>query len=212
MGVPEDQIELCDGRVCVKGQPDKSMGLGEIAMRANPMRGTFPEGAEPGLEAVDYYGPPYGATGAGALAMIVDVDTETMGVKIERYVIVHDAGTVINPMLIEGQVMGGVSMGIGNSFYEKLVYDEGGQLLTASFMDYLIPQATDMPEKMELGHLTSPSPLNPLGIKGVGEAGAIPTPACFVQAVESALADTGIEILETPISPSRLWEMVHVKK
>jgi aerobic carbon-monoxide dehydrogenase large subunit len=211
LGVPEDQIELCDGRVCVKGQPEKSMGLGEIAMRANPMRGTFPEGAEPGLEAVDYYGPPYGATGAGSVAMIVDVDPETMDVKIERYVIVHDAGTVINPMLIEGQVMGGISMGIGNSFYEKLVYDEGGQMLSASFMDYLIPQATDMPEKMELGHMSSPSPLNPLGIKGVGEAGAIPTPACFVQAVENALADSGIEILETPVSPSRLWEMVHKK-
>jgi aerobic carbon-monoxide dehydrogenase large subunit len=105
-------------------------------------------------------------------------------------------------------VMGGVSMGIGNSFYEKLVYDENGQLLSASFMDYLLPQATDMPPKIELGHVENPSPLNPLGIKGVGEAGAIPTPSCFAQAVENALADCHIQITETPLSPSRLWELV----
>jgi carbon-monoxide dehydrogenase large subunit len=212
LGVPEDQIELCDGRVCVKGQHERSLALGEIAQKANPTRGTFPEGAEPGLEAVDYYGPPYGATGAGAVAMIVDVDPETMGVKIERMALVHDAGTIINPMLIEGQVLGGISMGVGNSFYEKLVYDEGGQLLSASFMDYLVPQASDMPEQIELGHIVSPSPLNPLGIKGVGEAGAIPTPACFVQALENALADCNLQITETPLSPSRLWELVREAK
>ena len=103
--------------------------------------------------------------------MIVDVDPETMAVKIERFVITHDAGTIINPMLVEGQILGGVSMGIGNSFFEKLVYDDNGQLLTASFMDYLLPQATDMPPRIELGHIESPSPLNLLGIKGVGEAG-----------------------------------------
>ena len=208
LGAPEDQIELCGGRVCVKGDPSRYISMGEMAQRANPTRGTFPEGAEPGLEAVDYYGPPYGATGAGSVAMIVDVDPETMAVRVERYVIVHDAGTIINPMLVEGQVLGGVSMGIGNSFFEKMVYDENGQLLSASFMDYLLPQATDMPAKIELGHIETPSPLNPLGIKGVGEAGAIPTPACFAQAVENALADCGLQILEMPLSPSRLWELV----
>jgi aerobic carbon-monoxide dehydrogenase large subunit len=212
LGVPEDQIELCDGRVCVKGNPEKSMSLGEMALKANPTRGTFPEGAEPGLEAVDYYGPPYGATGAGSAALIVDVDPETMAVKIERFVITHDAGTIINPMLIEGQVLGGVSMGIGNSFFEKLVYDDNGQLLTASFMDYLVPQATDMPPRVELAHIESPSPLNPLGIKGVGEAGAIPTPSAFVQALENALADCNLQISETPLSPSRLWELVQQSK
>ncbi|HMD90097.1 MAG TPA: xanthine dehydrogenase family protein molybdopterin-binding subunit [Anaerolineaceae bacterium] len=208
LSVPEDQVELKDGRVFVKGEPEKSISLGDIALKANPIRGTFPEGVEPGLEATDYYGPPYGATGAGSVAMIVDVDPETMAVKIERFVITHDAGTLINPMLVEGQIIGGVSMGIGNSFFEKLVYDDNGQLLTASFMDYLLPQATDMPPKIELGHIESPSPLNPLGIKGVGEAGAIPTPACFVQAVENALAECHLQINETPLSPSRLWELV----
>ncbi len=101
--------------------------------------------------------------------------------------------------------MGGVSMGVGNSFYEQLMYDENGQLMNASFMDYLIPQATDMPEETIIAHNSSPSPLNPLGMKGVGEAGAIPTPSCFVQAVENAFEDTGIEIMEAPLSPSKLF-------
>jgi carbon-monoxide dehydrogenase large subunit len=182
--------------------------LGDMAMRANPMRGTFEKGAEPGLEAVAYFGPPYGSTGAGSLAMIVDVDTGSMDVVIEKLAIVHDCGTLVNPMLVEGQVLGGLHMGIGNAFYEQLKYDENGQLLSASFMDYLIPQASDMPDKIVMGHVEKPSPLNELGMKGVGEAGAIPTPACFAQAVENALADCNLQITETPLSPSRLYELV----
>lgn len=208
--IPESELEIVDGVVRSKNQPDKAISLGDLATRANPMRGTFPPGAEPGLEATAYYGPPYGATGAGAMAMIVDVDPQTMSVKINRLVIVHDCGTPVNPMIVEGQVHGGVQMGIGNAFYEKIFYDENGQLLTASFMDYLFPQATDMPPKIELGHLESPSPLNPLGLKGVGEAGAIPTPAVFVQAVEDALYDTGVEIMESNLSPSKIF--TYVKK
>lgn len=208
--LPVEELEIVDGIVRSKKQPEKGISLGDLATRANPMRGTFPPGAEPGLEATAYYGPPYGATGAGAMAMIVDVDPQTMAVKIDRLVIVHDCGTPVNPMVVEGQVHGGVQMGIGNAFYEKLFYDENGQLLTASFMDYLFPQATDMPPKIELGHLESPSPLNPLGLKGVGEAGAIPTPAVFVQAVEDALYDTGVEIMESNLSPSKIF--TYVKK
>ncbi len=120
--------------------------------------------------------------------MIVEVDKDTFNVKILRYVIAHDCGTVLNPLIVDGQVHGGVELGIGNSFFEKLVVDETGQLQNASFMDYLIPRATDMPH-IQVGHLSTPSPLNPLGIKGVGEAGAIPTPPAFIQAVENALAD-----------------------
>ncbi|MGB8253635.1 MAG: xanthine dehydrogenase family protein molybdopterin-binding subunit [Anaerolineaceae bacterium] len=202
---PENELELTDGLVRVKTKPEKSIPIGQLATMANPMRGVIEPGVEPGLEAVGYYGPPYGATGNGALAMIVDVDPATMQVKIEKFVIVHDCGTVINPLLLEGQVMGGVSMGIGNSFYEQIMYDENGQVMNASFMDYLLPQATDMPEETVIAHNSSPSPLNPLGIKGVGEAGAIPTPSCFIQAVENAFEDAGIEIMETPISPSKLF-------
>jgi CO/xanthine dehydrogenase Mo-binding subunit len=143
--------------------------------------------------------------------MIVEVDTETMMVKIKRYVIAHDCGTVINPLILDGQVHGGVELGIGNSFFEKLVIDEGGQLQNASLMDYLIPRATDMP-KIEIAHLSTPSPLNPVGIKGVGEAGAIPTPSAFVQAVENALQDYHVQILEAPLSPNRLFEIVNEAK
>ncbi len=204
---PEEELELDGGVVRVADVPQKSISLGELAMIANPMRGTIDPNMEPGLEATAFYGPPHGATGQGAVAMIVEVDPETYLTKIKRFVLVHDCGNVINPLLLDGQIMGGVSMGIGNSFYEKMVYDENGQLLNASLMDYLLPLSTDMPPKMELGHVTSPSPLNPLGFKGVGEAGAIPTPAAFAQAVENALAGDKVEILESPLNPNRLFEL-----
>jgi CO/xanthine dehydrogenase Mo-binding subunit len=115
---------------------------------------------------------------------------------------------VLNPLILEGQVQGGISLGIGNAYYEQLVYDENGQLLNASFMDYLIPRATDMPLQMELGHEETKSPLNPLGSKGAGEAGAIPVPSLFAQALEDALADFNLEILEMPLSPNRLFELM----
>ncbi len=212
LNTPESELELVGGFVQVADLPDKKISLGDLASKANPMRGTFPPGAEPGLEAVAYYGPPYGATGAGCMAMILDVDAQTMKPKIERLVMVHDVGTPINPMVVEGQVHGGIQMGIGNAFYEKIHYDETGQLLTASFMDYLFPQATDMPSHIEMDHIENPSPLNPLGIKGVGEAGAIPTPAVFNQALEDALYDTGVELMESNLSPSKVYTYVQKAK
>ncbi len=208
LGVPEDQVELCTGSVCVKGQPEKSISLGELAGRANPMRGVVEPGVEPGLEATAYYGPPHGATGSGACAVIVSVDPETYKPKIERFVIVHDCGEVINPLLLDGQIQGGVSMGIGNTLYERLVYDENGQLLTASFMDYLMPQATDMPARIEMGHNHTKSPLNPLGIKGVGEAGALPPGPAIAQALEDAYSEYPVEILESNLNPSIIYEYV----
>jgi CO/xanthine dehydrogenase Mo-binding subunit len=145
--------------------------------------------------------------------MIVDVDPETFKVKIEHLVLVHDCGTVVNPLLLEGQIQGGVSMGIGNAFYEKMVYDENGQLMTASFMDYLMPQATDMPDKMEFGHAAHPSPLNELGIKGVGEAGALPPSPAFCQAVEDALHEYDLFLTDSNLNPGLLYECVKkVKK
>jgi CO/xanthine dehydrogenase Mo-binding subunit len=209
--VPEEELELVDGQVRVADVPRQSISLGELAVLANPMRGAVEPGTEPGLEATDYFGPQYGATASGTVAMIVEVDPETMMVEIKRFVIAHDCGTVINPMIVEGQIHGGVSIGIGNSFYEQLVYDENGQLLNASLMDYLLPRATDMPRRIEIGHEETPSPLNPMGSKGVGEAGAIPVPSAFVQAVEDALADYNIEILETPLSPNRLFELLDIR-
>jgi CO/xanthine dehydrogenase Mo-binding subunit len=139
--------------------------------------------------------------------MIVEVDPETADVTIRRYVVVHDCGAVINPVVVEAQVQGGVAHGIGNSFYEQLIFDDNGQLMNASFMDYLLPTALDVPT-VEMAHIETPSPLNPLGTKGVGEAGAIPTGALFAQAVEDALAGTGVEITEIPLSPNRLFELI----
>ncbi len=209
--VAGEDLELVDGTVRVKGDPQESIPLAELAVRANPMRGAVQPGTEPGLEATNYFGPERGATAAGVHAMIVEVDRETMDVEIRRYVVVHDCGRVINPLILDGQIHGGVAQGIGNAFYEQLMFDETGQLQNGSFMDYLLPTALDVPN-VEIGHEETASPLNPLGIKGAGEAGAIPVGPLFAQAVENALGEEGLEILEIPVTPSRLWEMVRASE
>ena len=206
-GVPEDQLELGDGRVSVKGSGVASMSLAALAAKANPLRGAVRPGTEPGLESTAYFGPDRGSTASGVHAVIVEVDPETAMVKVLRYVVVHDCGTIINPLLVEGQIHGGVAQGIGNAFFEQLVYDEQGQLMNASFMDYLLPTATDVPP-IETDHRETPSPFNPIGLKGVGEAGCIPTGAVFAQAVEDAMSDTGLEICEIPLNPNRLFELL----
>ena len=202
-----EDLELGGGKVWVRGVPETAVSLGSLAQAANPMRGAVRPGAEPGLESSNYFGPEYGATAAGVHAMIVEVDPDTLNVHIQKYVVVHDCGRVINPLILDGQIHGGVAQGIGNAFYEKLAFDSDGQLLTGSFMDYLLPTALEMPT-MIVGHEETPSPLNPLGIKGSGEAGAIPTGPLFAQAVEDALGHPTLEILEIPLSPGRLWELV----
>jgi CO/xanthine dehydrogenase Mo-binding subunit len=206
----EADLEIADGKVSIVGVPGKSVTLGELARRANPLRGAVKPGTEPGLEATRYFGPEMGATAHGVHAMVVEVDPETLGVRILRYVVVHDCGTVLNPLILAGQVQGGVAQGIGNAFYEKLRWSEDGQLMNASLAEYLLPTATDVP-RMEVHHTVTPSPLNPLGTKGAGEGGAIPVGALFAQAVEDALdlPARGIEITEIPLSPLRLWEMLH---
>lgn len=205
--VDESALELVDGTVRIKGLPESAIRLGDLAARANPMRGAVKPGAEPGLEATDYFGPERGATASGVHAMIVEIDPETFDVKILRYVCVHDCGTVINPMILEGQIQGGVAQGIGNAFYEQLVWDSAGQLLNASLMDYLLPTSDTVP-RVETDHIETPSPLNPLGIKGAGEAGAIPVGPLFAQAIEDAFGIPGLEINEIPLSPNRLFELV----
>ncbi|MEO6196378.1 MAG: xanthine dehydrogenase family protein molybdopterin-binding subunit [Thermoanaerobaculia bacterium] len=206
LGVPAERIELVGGTARVVDEPEKSIPLGELAKIANPMRGAVKPGTEPGLEATRYFGPYRGATASGCHACILEVDAETMQIEILKYVVVHDCGVVINPLLVDGQVHGGVAQGIGNAFYEQLVFDDAGQLLNASFMDFLLPTALDVP-RVEVGHEETASPLNPLGTKGAGEAGAIPVGALFAQTVENALAIPGLEILEIPLKPSRLWEL-----
>jgi carbon-monoxide dehydrogenase large subunit len=203
----EEDLELIDGQVRVKGVPTQTIQLGELALKANPLRGAVKPGTEPGLEATSYFGPARGATAFGVHAMIVEVDPETFQLDIQKYVVVHDCGPVINPLILDGQVHGGVAQGIGNAFYESLVYDENGQLLNGTFMDYLLPTAMEVP-RIQTGHTETPSPLNPLGVKGAGEAGAIPVGPLFAQALEDALWDTGFEIREIPLSSSKLWELV----
>ena len=205
----EEDIELGNGEASIVGVPGKSVRLGELAQRANPMRGAVKPGTEPGLESTQYFGPPGGATANGVHAMIVEVDPDTLMLQILKFVVVHDCGTVINPLILAGQIHGGVAQGIGNAFYEKLVFDDEGQLLNASLADYLLPTSLDVP-RMELAHTVTPSPLNPMGIKGAGEAGAIPVGPLFAQAIENALglADQGIELCEIPLSPNRLWELI----
>ena len=202
------QLSLENGAVQRLDQPDQMITIGELAVLANPMRGAVKPGTEPGLQATRYFGPETGTTASGAHAMIVEVDRGTMMVKILKYVVVHDCGTVINPMVVEGQIHGGVAQGIGNAFYEKALYDDTGQMVNATLADYLIPTSLDVPV-IELDHMETPSTTNPLGIKGVGEAGAIPVTPAFAQAVEDALGITeGVsEILEIPLSPNRLWEL-----
>src|SRR6202166_3540426 len=204
----EEDLEIADGAVRVVGIRGKTVALGELALKANPMRGAVHPGTEPGLESTQYFGPPRGATASGVHAMIVEVDPQTFMLKVLKYVVVHDCGTIINPLILAGQIHGGVAQGIGNAFYEQLVFDDEGQLLNASLADYLLPSALEVP-RMDIAHTVTASPLNPLGIKGAGEAGAIPVGPLFAQAIEDALglADRKVELLEIPLSPNRLFEL-----
>ena len=205
---PEDELEIADGLVRVQDLPRLSISLGELASKANPLRGAVKPGSEPGLEATRYFGPERGATASGIHAMILEVDPETLQIHIQKYLVVHDCGRVINPLILDGQIHGGVAQGIGNAFYERLAYDENGQLLNGTFMDYHLPTSLEVP-RIETGHGVTLSPLNPLGVKGAGEAGAIPVSPLFAQALENALHDVDFEILEIPLNSNRLWELVH---
>ena len=141
--------------------------------------------------------------------MIIDIDPATMELRILKYVVVHDCGRVINPLIVAGQIHGGVAQGVGNAFYERLAFDDQGQLINGTLADYLLPTAFEVP-RIEILHHVTPSPYNELGVKGVGEAGAIPVGALFAQAIEDALElpARGIDILEIPLDPSHLWSLV----
>src|ERR1700694_2159142 len=216
-------LELVDGRVRVKGSPDRGMPLGAVAVLSNPVRYAFGGGTEaatqfasrprpgprlhdgeqPGLEATGYYSPPGSTWASGCHAAFVRVDPQTFRLEILKYVVVPDCGRVINPLVLQGQIEGGVAQGIGGAFYERLAYDADGQLRNASFMEFLIPYATEIPP-IEIDHIETPSPLNPLGVKGAGEAGVIPVGAVLGSAIAEAL---GVPITEMPLSPLKLFEL-----
>src|SRR4029453_5016055 len=214
-------LELADGTVRVKGAPERELALETVAVLANPLRYAFDEQTklatqfvvgrgveeppvaaddEPGLEATGWYSPVRSTFANGAHAVIVETDPETAEVRILKYCVVHDCGRLINPRIVEGQVHGGVAQGVGGALYERMAYDENGQLLNASFMEFLKPSPPGGP-KAGPGHLETPSPLNPLGIKGAGEAGTIPGSAVLASAISDA---EGLFLDTAPISPSDL--------
>ncbi|HEX6479570.1 MAG TPA: aerobic carbon-monoxide dehydrogenase large subunit [Ktedonobacteraceae bacterium] len=224
-----DDIELADGKVFVRDAPHRALTLGQVAISANPLRYAYgenarklmsmklagprpgpalpPERGGPGLEANEFYSPPHASFASGIHGAIIEVDPKTGMVSFVKYAAVHDCGKMINPVVVEGQVHGGVAQGIGGAFFERLVYNEEGQLINASFMDYLLPTAAEVPP-IAVDHVETPSPLNQLGVKGAGEAGVIPVPALFASAIDDALSSFGVRIREMPLHPNRVYELL----
>ena len=219
-----DDVEIVDGMAAVKGDPASAIALGTVAVLSNPLRYAFDEAAKaatqfaggdidappvaegesPGIEGREFFSPVRSTFASGMHAVIVETDPLTAETKILRYCVVHDCGTLINPRIVEGQIHGGVAQGVGGALYERMAYDETGQLQNASFMDFLMPYVSEVPDGIEIDHLETPSPLNPLGIKGAGEAGVIPGAAVFASAISDA---EGFPITTMPISPSDLFEL-----
>jgi carbon-monoxide dehydrogenase large subunit len=205
-----EDIELADGKFSVRGSPDKGMTLADVAMTAY-IAADLPEGMEPSLEETSFYDPENFVFPFGAHAAVVDVDEATGKVDVVRYVGVDDCGHPINPNLIAGQLHGGIVHGIGQALFERIHYDETGQLVTGSFVDYALPSAADVPS-FELDNTVTPSPVNSLGVKGVGEAGTIAASATITNAVIDALRPTGVTYLNMPLSPQRIWEAIQEAK
>jgi len=199
---PADVV-LAAGRAHVAGLPERGVALGDLS-RAAVRSKTLLREARPGLQACGYFAPETVTFAFGAQACAVEVDVETGRVRILRYLAAHDCGRAINPMIVDGQLHGGLAGGIGTALMEDIVYDADGQLLTGSLMDYAIPSAADLPS-FETRSLAFPSTRNDLGIKGVGESAIIAPPAAIANAVEDALHSRGADILEVPITPSRVW-------
>ncbi|WP_448641902.1 aerobic carbon-monoxide dehydrogenase large subunit [Geodermatophilus sp. URMC 63] len=222
--VDPGDLEIDEGLVQVKGTPGASIPLRTVAVLSNPLRYAFDEAAKqatqfathddtkppvapgdaPGLEHRDYYSPLRSTFASGAHAAVVEIDPQTWEIDVVQYAVVHDCGNVVNPMIVEGQVHGGVAQGVGGALYERMAYDADGQLQNASFMDFLVPYASEVPDVV-IDHQQTPSPLNPLGIKGAGEAGVIPGSAALASAIEDAV---GRRVTAMPISPSELYDLV----
>jgi len=206
--VSPDDLEWKDHKFQVKGVPDKAKTMAEIAFAAYT---NHPPGMEAGLEAVDYYDPPNLTYPFGSYICVVDIDKETGEVKIRRFVAVDDCGTIINPMIVEGQIHGGLTMGLAPALLEEIHYDENGNILGGSFMDYLLPTAVETP-KWETAKTTTPSPHHPIGAKGVGESATVGAPAAIVNAVVDALAHLGVTHIDIPITPWKVWKILHEKR
>ena len=200
--VEKADLELVEGGVQVRGVPGRRLTLGQLATAAAPGQ-PMPDGMAPGLEATHYYLAPRATFASGLHVAVVEVDRDTLEVRVLDYAVVSDAGTLINPLIVEGQIVGGVAQGIGGALFEELMYDEQGNFISQSLLDYCMPSAAQIPP-IRIAHVYTPSPLNPLGVKGLGEGGAMAPPAAIANAVEDALRPLNIQINSTPITPSRL--------
>ena len=206
--VTEDEIELVDGVAKVSSTQGGSITFAEIARMTSGRPGfSLPRGIEPGLEATNYFSPPQAAYSNGSHVAEVEVDPETGLVKVMRYIVSHDCGRLINPLLVEGQIQGGVAHGIGNALLERMRYDEGANPQTTTLDAYLLPDAGNVPDA-EIVHMESPSPFNPLGVKGAGESGTIPVAAAIASAIEDALRSFDIKIMEAPMLPEMICSLV----
>lgn len=207
----EEDVEISDGKAYVRGAPSRSLPVSRVARVAYSEVATLPHDIPAGLEATESFKAPVSGlciTWPYAIHVpVVEVDIETGTVKFLKYAIVHDCGVEINPMIVEGQVVGGTAQGVGGTLFEELVYDEDGQLLTTSFMDYLVPTATDIP-RFEVLHLQTPAPQIPGGFKGMGEGGCVYSYAAVANAVADAIEPLGVEVTSTPLSPPRLRELL----
>ncbi|MGH3105143.1 MAG: xanthine dehydrogenase family protein molybdopterin-binding subunit, partial [Gaiellaceae bacterium] len=201
----EDDLEYANGAFTVAGT-DRSVTVKEAALAAWTAH-NLPDGLEPGLEATAVYDPPNFSWPAGTHVCIVEVDTETGAVDLQRYVAVDDVGTVINPQIVDGQVHGGIAQGIAQALFEEAVYDEDGNLMNGSMVGYMVPSAAELPS-FELARTETPSPTNPMGVKGVGETGTIASTPAVINAVIDALAPLGVTDIDMPATPERVWRAI----
>jgi carbon-monoxide dehydrogenase large subunit len=208
-----EDLVIEDGRIGVRGAPGREVTLAEVATLLSAPRPGYalPTGIEPGLESAAWVPVAQSTYSSGAHAAVVEVDPDTGAVTIVRYVAVDDCGAVINPMVVEGQVHGGIAHGIGNALLEEVVYDAAGQLLTGTLMEYALPRADTVPP-LEVRHVVTPSPLNPLGVKGAGEGGTLPAPAAIANAIADALAPLGVRVTEMPLTRARLWRRIRAAR
>jgi carbon-monoxide dehydrogenase large subunit len=205
--VDEEDLEWEPGKFWVKGSPEKSKTIQDIAFAAYT---NHPQGMEAGLEATHYYDPPNLTFPFGSYICVVDIDKGTGEVKVRRFMAIDDCGNIINPMIVEGQIHGGLAQGIAPALYEEMIYDDDGNILNGTFMDYLVPTAVEIPH-LETGHTITPSPHHPLGAKGVAESPTVGAPPAIANAVVDALSHLGVKHVDIPITPFKVWQILQEK-